>query len=268
MEEIGGVAAGTQTDLLRRLFFERLHAPNDDSLDRALVGLVMDHARRVIAHPSRPVVVTHDTFLRYPQGELALEETIEESPLLSSPEDFLVERHLQKPFSCVAMLDCSSSMSGEKHLLASIAVAVLLLEVVSRDTSVTVFASDALTIKKLHAEEPPEKTILKFLKTNPKGFTNIHRGLGEGLSQYKRMGAAKRRVGLIATDGRTTEGGDPLETARQFDFLVVLHLHGPGSHIEASKEMAQAGRGICLEVEKFEQLPRRLYDALRMLARM
>ncbi len=269
MEEAGGVALDTQTDHLRSLYFRRLHSETrDESLDRELVKLVIDHARRVIAHPGRPVVVKYDTFVRFPFGDLALEETIEESPLLADAEDYLVEYQVEKPFSCVAMLDCSSSMSGEKHLLASVAVAVLLLEVPPEDTSLTVFASNALTIKSLLVRESPEETILRFLRSSPRGFTNIYGGLKEGLSQYKRVGRAKRKVGLLATDGRTTEGGDPMEIARQFDFLVVLHLHGPGSHLEASKGMAQQGRGVCLEVEKFEQLPRKLYEALRMLARL
>lgn len=268
MEELGA-ALDTKTDLLRRLYFKRLHQQGrDEALDRELVALVLDHARRVIAHPSRPVLRRMESFVRNPFGELAIEETIEESPLLDSPEDFLVEYQTEKPFSCVAMLDCSSSMSGEKHLLACIAVAVLLLEVPPKDTALSVFASDAVAVKKLLVEEAPEETILRFLRTHPKGFTNIHRGLSEGLSEFTRGGGWKRRVGLIATDGRTTEGGDPMEIARRFDYLVVLHLHGPGSHLEASREMAQHGNGVCLEVERFEELPRRLYDALRVLARL
>jgi hypothetical protein len=159
-------------------------------------------------------------------------------------------------------------MSGDKHLLASIAVAVLLLEVPSRDTSLIVFASDSQRIKDLLVEEQAQTTILKFLRSKPRGFTNIAKGLEEGLGQLNRLGGQKRKVGLIATDGRTTEGKDPLDVARKYDFLVVLHLHGPGSHLEASKEIAEKGHGICLEVETFEELPRRLYDALRLLARL
>lgn len=267
MEGFESSSLGGQTDLLRQLYFQRNRSTEkNDTLDRQLVRLVLEHAKRVIAHPSRPVIHKTESFVRRPFGDLALEESIEESPLLREPEDFLVEYAVEKPFSCAAILDCSSSMSGDKHLLASIAVAVLLLEVQPRDASLVVFASDALTIKPVGVDEPPETTVLKFLKSNPRGFTNIAKGLQTGLNQAKRAGT-KRKIGLIATDGRTTEGGDPIEVARQFDFLVVLHLHGPGSHLEASKEMAQHGHGICLEVEHFEELPRRLYDALRMLAR-
>ncbi len=211
-------------------------------------------------------------FSQYPFGELAIDEILEESPLPGRDGDFdtadiLVEEEFEKPFSCLLMLDCSSSMSGEKHLLASVAVAVLLLEVPPRNASLVVFSSRAQTIKTLHSQESPGQTVLRFLRTRPKGFTNIHAGLKEGLKELAHLGSNQRKIGLMATDGRSTEGGDPMELARQFDFLVVLHLNGPGSHIDASREMAQAGNGICLEVDTFEELPRRLYDAIRVLSR-
>ena len=267
MEGLEGRILDGKTELMRSLYMQRARATApDEKLDRELVRLVLDHAKKVIAHPSRPIQVSTERFLDFPQSELALEETIEESPLLDNAEDFLVELAQEKKFSVSAILDCSSSMSGDKHLLASIAVAVLLLEVAPRDTALTVFASDALTIKGLGTEDSAETTVLKFLKSQPRGFTNIAKGLESGLKQAKRS-HRRRNVGLLATDGRTTEGGDPLEVARQFDHLVVLHLHGPGSHLEESQSLAQAGHGLCLEVEKFEELPRRIYDAVRILSR-
>ncbi len=228
----------------------------------------MDQARRVVAHPSRPMLAQLKSFQENPFGELALEETLEDNPSLSVEEELLISESVEKPFSCVTLLDASASMSGDKHLLASIAVAVLLLEVPPKDTSLVVFSSTSKTIKRLRVEESREDTILRFLKVQPKGFTNIYAGLDEGLKQFKTRGARGRKVGLIATDGRSTEGGDPLEAASKYDFLVVLHLHGPGSHLEASQEIAQKGHGICLEVERFEELPQRLYEAVRLLSRL
>jgi hypothetical protein len=261
---------GPQTELLRRLYYERVQGPQalDEKTAAGLVNLVLEHAKRVVAHPSKAMILRHDNYARHPQGELALEESLEESPFLDEPESLIVELQEEKRFSCVAMLDTSSSMSGEKHLLASIAAAVLLLEVPLRDSSLVTFSSQTTVIKRLRSGETCEGSVLSFLKVRPRGFTNIARGLEEGLRQLTRGTQRKRKVGLIATDGRSTEGADPCGVASQFDFLVVLHLHGPGSHLDSSKEMAQSGHGICLEVEKFEDLPRRLYDALRWLARL
>lgn len=262
-----GMGFGSSSDRLRQVYFERF-AGNSSVGDATLVELVLDRARRVISHPSRPKIRRVESFLSNPYGELDLEDSIEESPLLREPEDFLVEEVTDKPFSCVTMLDISSSMTGEKHLLASVAIAVLLLEVRPPDASVVLFSSKANSIKSLLSFDSPEDTVLKFLKSKPRGFTNIRAGLEQGLKEYRTKNSGRRKVGLLASDGRSTEGGDALEAARQFDFLLVLHLHGAGSHIESSRDIAKAGNGLCLEVEDFSELPAKLYEAIRLLARI
>jgi Mg-chelatase subunit ChlD len=263
-----GTALGVKTDRMRGLYFRRTTSAATDLLaDRELVRLVIDHAKKVVAHPSRPTLGRLESFSQNPHGELALEESLEESPRLDSIDDLRVETRYEKNFHCVCMLDSSSSMSGEKHLLASIAVAVLLLEVPPEEASVIVFSSDATSVKNLSVNERVEDTILRFLKQVPRGFTNIDRGLEEGVKQFGRLTQRRRKVGLIATDGRSTEGGDPRLRAKEYDFLVVLHLHGPGSDIDTSREMAVDGHGVCLEVDGLEELPRKMYEAVRMLSR-
>lgn len=257
-----------QRDLMRQLYFQQVQSTQTDPMrSQALVALILDHAKKIIAHPARPKKTKTDSYLNKPHSELAIEETMEETVFLNEPQDLLVEYTEDKPFSCVVILDTSSSMSGDKHLLASIAVAVLVLEVPPEDYSLVVFASEAKVIKKLAERTAPKTTLLRFLHHQPRGFTHVAAGLKEGLSQLKAQGRSRKKIGLIATDGRSTEGGNPLEIAKQFDFLVVLHLCGAGSDLEASQQIAQAGQGICLEVETLEDLPTRLYEALRMLAR-
>lgn len=259
---------GGKTDLMRQLYFRAVQgAVRDDDEDRRLVHLILEHAKQIVAHPAKPMNRVLEEWSRAPFRELALEESLEEDPLLADEKSLLVEEMQEKRFACAAMLDCSSSMSGDKHLLACISVAVLLLELSSSQSGLSVFASSAKSVKDLQREEPVEATVLRFLKTRPKGFTNIHAGLEAGLAQYRRAGLASRKVGLLASDGRATEGPEPIEAARLYDFLVVLHLHGPGSLLEASQAIAQAGNGVCLEVKAFEELPRRLYDAIRLIAR-
>lgn len=268
MEGIEGSPLGGQTDMLRDLYSAKVRSgKKDPALDKKLVSLVLDHAKKVIAHPSRPKIDRIESYLRAPFDEIDIEESLEESPFLEDSADLRVCVSEEKHFSCVAMLDSSSSMSGEKHLLASIAIAVLLLKVRPQDASVVVFSSDAIAMKRMGTDDAPQSTILRFLKSQPRGFTNIRKGLQEGVAQLKRQGKSRRKLGLIATDGRSTEGGDPAEIAKLFDSLIVLHLHGPGSHLESSVELAQRGNGVCLEVERMEELPRRLYDAIRLLAR-
>lgn len=268
MEQVTAKQVSGTSENLRELYFKRLHQTDrDPDLDRRLVAAVLEQARRVIAHPSRPQRHQFLPFHKMPLADLAIEETLEEAFDLSDPESLLVEHQETKPFSLVAMLDTSSSMSGEKHLLASIAVAVMLLRIPSKDIGVVTFSSTAKSVKKLQVNEDPASVVLRFLKSPPKGFTNIHIGLKEALGQYEARGTQRRRLGILASDGRSTEGRDPVELAREFDFLAVIHLQGPGSHRDSSIAMAQAGHGIFLEVEKFEELPGRIYDALRLVSR-
>ena len=199
-------------------------------------------------------------------GEIEIEETLEES-VVDFEENLLVSRTIEKPFSVVAMLDTSSSMAGEKHLLASIAVAVLLLKVRSEHQGLVVFSSKAKTIKTMGVAKSIESTVLEFLKTKSRGFTNIAEGLQEGYLQTLR-GRTPKTMGLLVSDGRATEGKEPIPFARKFDSLSVIHLHGPGSYLEGSKAMSEAGRGLCVEVEELFELPRAMYEALRWMSRL
>lgn len=255
-------------DRLRSLYFKSIQSEKaDPELDRRLVETVLEHARSIIAHPAHPTVTERVPFELEPYGELALEESLEEDPELSDPKKVLVERSTARPFHCSLILDTSSSMSGEKHLLASIAVAVFLLSVEASGTALIRFSTKADSVKKPGDRKSPERTVLEFLQAIPRGFTNIGAGLRLALEQQPLWEGDKKRIGLIATDGRATEGEDPFEVAKLFDYLLVLHLHGPGSSLESSKRLASVGHGACLEVERMEELPRRMYEALRTISR-
>jgi Mg-chelatase subunit ChlD len=271
--EASGADDGLSSNLdsfgfLRDLYFTKLrNTPLDPKSDRKLASLVLEHAKNIIAHPSRPTRKRLSSLINAPFDEIAFEETLEENPELDNPALWLVEKVEEKPFSCVAMLDLSSSMAGEKHLLSSIAVAVLLLELSPKDSGLVAFSSQAKPIKRFSQIESHESTLLRFLQYPTRGFTNISKGLEEGLKIYQMGTPRGKKIGLIATDGRATEGANPIYAAEKFDFLVVLHLHGPGSYLEASQQMAHHGKGFCLEVNEISDLPKKMYDAVRLISR-
>lgn len=255
-------------DLLRERYFRRAHGyPATAATDRELVALILEKARRVVSHPARP---TYSEVLPFPEApfeELALEESLDENPTLDEATGLRVERKRERRVRCVAMLDTSSSMAGEKHLLASVAVAVLLLELPPEDAGLCVFSTGARVVRRLNEKKSAEATVLDFLRTTPKGFTDIGLGLKKGHGEAVRSGSSARSVGILVSDGRSTEGEDPIPLARRFRTLVVLHLDGPGSDLAASQALAQAGGGTCLVVDDFADLPRRLYDAVRLVLR-
>ncbi len=232
---------------------------NKESLAHEVVSL----AKKIMLHPARPRIRKTEPMTQL-MGEIALEETLEENWRIEEPESIHIEWEEDKRIACCAMLDCSSSMAGQKHFLASIAAAVLLLELEPRQSSLVLFSSDAKTIKPFQKQESIEQTLKEFLKTQPKGFTNIAKGLEEGRKELAHFPSSKK-IGLLISDGRSTEGKDPELIAHQFHSLSVLHLHGPGSYLEGSQRLAMAGKGYCWEVEKMEQLPKKLYDSIRFL---
>lgn len=254
--------------LMRALYFEKqqgIHSGPKN--DQTLASLILDRARKIISHPARPRRNLIKSLRDYPEGDLELESSLEENVFLNSVDDLQVEISKEKSFSCAVILDTSSSMAGEKHLLASLAIAVLTLEIPSENSAIILFSSEGKTLKKLSEKEDPESTILNFLRYQPRGFTNIYEGLNETLKEFKRQKKNQKRIGLLATDGKSTEGGDPIELARQFDFLVVFHLCGPGSDLEVSKKIAHAGHGFCVEVQSLEELPQHLYQILKKMSR-
>jgi Mg-chelatase subunit ChlD len=255
-------------ELLRERYFRRIHGyPANASTDRELVALILEKARRIVSHPTRPTFSEVLPYTQAPFEELALEESLDEDPTLDAVEALRVERQRERRVRCVAMLDTSSSMAGEKHLLASVAVAVLLLEMPPEDAGLCVFSTGARVVRRLGERKSAQATVLDFLRTTPKGFTDISLGLRKGHEEAVRSGSSTRSVGILVSDGRSTEGDDPLPLARRFRTLVVLHLDGPGSDLAASQALAQAGGGTCLVVDDFADLPRRLYDAVRLVLR-
>ena len=252
---------------MREVYFTNLARKKPDpEEEQRLVDLVFESAKRIVVHPSRPRYRKLTQWQAGGTGEFAIEETLDENPTLLDWEQIYLENQEERQPVFHGLLDCSSSMSGEKHLLASIAVAVMLLDSPPAGISLFTFANESRLIRQLGHTESIRETLLRFLRHRPKGFTNIRAGLEAAWKEHQRLGGRRRCVGLLASDGRSTEGGDPLEVAKYFDTLVVLHMQGPGSSIEASRELAAAGNGWCLEVKELSELPHRLYDALRAVA--
>lgn len=231
-----------------------------------LIERVLSQAKHITVHPSRPSRRELHAFNQALIGDLDIESTLEESVLMDSNEKLFIENTVPQVFSCVAMLDTSASMAGEKHLVVSVGVAVLLLKIPGIDLGIEVFNSQSHSVKGLSFAQKPENTVSDFLRIRPTGFTDIALGLEKGLKHFAKSGV-KRKIGFLMTDGRSTLGADPIEQAKLFDRLIVLHLHGPGSYLEASEEIALAGNGLCLEVHEFRDLPQRMYEAVRILSR-
>ncbi len=225
---------------------------------------VVRRARQMIRPTSVPrwPVFTLDST---PESELALEETLEENPLLHENELYF-ENWQKKRITCCLMLDQSASLAGDRHFLSAVAVAVLMQVIPLSGIGLVCFNSVAQVAREMGSTERVESTLYRILATPPQGLTNLESALALGLRVSSHF-PTRSRVGLLVTDGRSTAGSHPGESARQFDYLAVLFLDGPGSDAQSARDLAAAGHGQFFHVPSFSDLPRRLYDAVRLLAR-
>jgi uncharacterized protein with von Willebrand factor type A (vWA) domain len=227
------------------------------------VNGILSRARAAIGSSKKEVKKKFASFLEKPDGELELDETLDQilgqSPL--DAQDITVECREQKRFDCSLMLDTSLSMSGAKLALLAVAAAVMALRVPSEDFSVVSFESAARVIKKIRKTLPTEQLVVKVLEVPAGGYTNIQAGLEEGLKQLKR-GRRSDRIGIIFSDGKYTLGSDPLMSAQRFQRLHVVLLGDFNIDPKLCAAMAAAGHGRLYEARSFESLPRVLHRLL------
>ena len=225
-----------------------------------IIHQVWDRAKKIVRHPTTP---TKNVFIPFNQamnlnGELALEESIEENPLLSSSEQIIIEQKLPSLTSCSVMLDVSRSMAGDKHYWLTLGCAVILQMIDFKLFSIICFSSSLQTIHHPHSQKTAFEILSDLLSIPPQGYTNLQRALSRGLENlYQR-----RKTGILLSDGSPTEGSSALKIASQFDFLVVLHLEERGSNLSHSIALARSGHGKCLVVNSIKDLPRRVYEAV------
>ena len=84
----------------------------------------------------------------------------------------------------------------------------------------------------------------------------MRKALLKGLEIFEESEYRQKR-GIIVTDGRATLGGDPVETASQYDRLDVMGLSFGlgGSDPSTNALMAKKGKGKYMYMKKFDDLP-------------
>ncbi|HUT23006.1 MAG TPA: vWA domain-containing protein [Sumerlaeia bacterium] len=199
-------------------------------------------------------------------GEIDLLETLERAAVVSDfkPEDIVVQTREEQPLNLVMMIDTSLSMTGRKLALSAVGAAVLALRLRAEAYSLIAFGSTARALKPLGREMTPQETILAILDAPMLGYTNIEAGLRRGAEQLRR-GRAPVKVGILLTDGKHTEGGDPEPAARLFRRLEVLMTLDHNMDRDCCYRLARAGRGRVTEVRRYAHLPERLLGLLRNL---
>lgn len=243
-----------------------LEAKQKKEMSEQAIQAVMTRARESlgpIQKPYRYLHVSHEDLEaggEFHSPELDIEET------LLQPHAPVFQVKAERDHGLVLVLDTSLSMKGEKLALLGATVAAVALSVPSRALAILGFDSEIHPIKKFEEDVPTETCVERVLSIPPGGFTNITKGLTLAREWILAARFPQARV-ILVSDGRYTEGLDPVEIARLLPFVYPVKIGKEPFGRGVMQEIADTGLGSFLEVREMKDLPAQLLRAVRRWVR-
>jgi Mg-chelatase subunit ChlD len=139
------------------------------------------------------------------------------------------------------LVDRSGSMGGARVLAAALAAAAV-AQRAGDDYSVIAFADDAVVVKAQDEPRPPETVVDDLLALVGYGMTDVALALRTARSELART-TARRRVAVLLSDCRSTNGDDPEVVAAGLD---EVHVLAPAGDTGEAERLARAGGGRCV----------------------
>jgi len=224
---------------------------------------VIDRARQSLGPVQKPYryeSATHEEIASSGGVMQSPELDIEETLLHRDEPVFQVK--LERDHGLVIVLDTSLSMKGEKLALLGATVAAVAMSVPSSALAILGFDSAIHEIKRFDEKVSIEQSVERVLSIPPGGFTNISRGLSEAREWIQSSRFKQARVILIS-DGRYTEGVDPVKIARLLPFVYPVKIGKEQTGREVMRSIADTGMGTFMEVREMRELPMQLLQAIR-----
>ncbi len=239
--------------------------------DRAVAG-ILNKAYEMIGPIQKP----------YRQAVWSAEEIAQTSQHLNSVE-LDIEATLGQPNrepqyevrypldqGLVLIIDSSLSIKGEKLAFLAAMVATVALSVPARALAVLAFDSEIHRIKKFSEsasnESDVREWVRRLLSIPPGGFTNLSLGLTTA-KQWIAESTFPQARSVLISDGRITEGSDPIAIAKTMRFLHSIKLGRDPEGRTLMRDIATVGSGQYFEVREFSELPRVLFHGLRSWVR-
>lgn len=188
--------------------------------------------------------------------ELDIEET-----LLDRKNPVFQVKH-ERDHGLVIVLDTSLSMKGEKLALLGATVAAVSMSVPAQALAILGFDTSIHAIKKFDEPATTEMCVERVLSIPPGGFTNISKGLIEAREWIQQSRFKQARVILIS-DGRYTEGVDPVQIAKLLPFVYPVKIGKEPFGRDVMRTIADTGMGTFMEVREMKDLPLQLLRAIR-----
>ncbi len=243
--------------------FGHLEEKQKRELSATAIRAVIDRARQSLGPVQKP----------YRYESATTEEIASSGGMMQSPEldieETLLHREepvfqvkLERDHGLVIVLDTSLSMKGEKLALLGATVAAVAMSVPAQALAILGFDSSIHSIKRFEESVSLEDCVQRVLSIPPGGFTNISKGLIEARDWIQGSRFRQARVILIS-DGRYTEGVDPVRIAKLLPFVYPVKIGKEPSGREVMRTIADTGMGTFMEVREMRDLPLQLLSAIR-----
>ena len=150
--------------------------------------------------------------------------------------DELKVRAWAKPgLALCVIVDRSGSMGGDRLAAAALAAAACAWRA-PEDHSILAFSSKVIVVKGQRQFRPAEKVVDDVLSLRGHGTTDLALAFRTAAAQLDQSRAG-RRLAILLSDCRPTEGEDPLLDAGRLDELAII---APADDHEDAEEMAGA----------------------------
>jgi Mg-chelatase subunit ChlD len=133
------------------------------------------------------------------------------------------------------VVDRSGSMAGAKLASAALAAAACSWRA-PQDHAVVAFGESVLVVRSMDRWRPPPAVVDDVLSLRGRGTTDLKAALECAREQLERS-TASRKVTVLLSDCRVSDGPDPVEAGRALDELVVV---GPAEDADESTRFAAA----------------------------
>lgn len=153
---------------------------------------------------------------------------------------------------CV-LVDRSGSMTGDRLATAAVAAAASFWRAPA-DTSVLAFCDDAIVVAPQGSGREPDAVVDDMFRLRGHGTTDLALAFRTAAAQLSRSNAS-RRLTLLLSDCRATEGDDPIAAASALDELVIV---APADDAADAIALADSVGGRCVTIRG----PSEVADAL------
>ncbi len=195
--------------------------------------------------------------------ELDVEATLSDHSGLGAQKKPQFEIRYQRDHGLILVLDTSLSMKGEKLAFLATAVAAVALSVPSQALAILGFDSEIHAIKSFHdADQSVQNSVQNLLSIPPGGLTHLALGLSTAQKWIQSSRYPQARI-LVISDGRVTEGTDPVILARDMNFVHSIKIGKDAEGRTLMRDLATVGSGHYFEVREMSELPGVLLNAIR-----